>query len=200
MGKLKLESCPIQGLYIIEPTVFSDSRGYFVETYNRRDMEELGITLDFVQDSQSMSHKGTLRGLHYQKQHPQAKIIRVIRGRIYDVAVDLRSGSSSFGKWFGLELSEDNHRQLLISRGFAHGFLTLSDVATVCYKATDFYHPGDEGGIAWNDPELGVDWPELVGGYSGTPSPKGYSLRDGSPIILSEKDQRWPGIKEAFKF
>lgn len=199
MGKLKLESCPIQGLYIIEPTVFSDSRGYFVETYNRRDMEELGITLDFVQDSQSMSHKGTLRGLHYQKQHPQAKIIRVIRGRIYDVAVDLRSGSS-FGKWFGLELSEDNHRQLLISRGFAHGFLTLSDVATVCYKATDFYHPGDEGGIAWNDPELGVDWPELVGGYSGTPSPKGYSLRDGSPIILSEKDQRWPGIKEAFKF
>lgn len=200
MGKLKLESCPIQGLYIIEPTVFSDSRGYFVETYNRRDMEELGITLDFVQDSQSMSHKGTLRGLHYQKQHPQAKIIRVIRGRIYDVAVDLRSGSSSFGKWFGLELSEDNHRQLLISRGFAHGFLTLSDVATVCYKATDFYHPGDEGGIAWNDPELGVDWPELVGGYYGTPSPKGYSLRDGSPIILSEKDQRWPGIKEAFKF
>lgn len=200
MGKLKLESCPIQGLYIIEPTVFSDSRGYFVETYNKRDMEELGITLDFVQDSQSMSHKGTLRGLHYQKQHPQAKIIRVIRGRIYDVAVDLRSGSSSFGKWFGLELSEDNHRQLLISRGFAHGFLTLSDVATVCYKATDFYHPGDEGGIAWNDPELGVDWPELVGGYSGTPSPKGYSLRDGSPIILSEKDQRWPGIKEAFKF
>ena len=200
MGKLKLESCPIQGLYIIEPTVFSDSRGYFVETYNRRDMEELGITLDFVQDSQSMSHKGTLRGLHYQKQHPQAKIIRVIRGRIYDVAVDLRSGSSSFGKWFGLELSEDNHRQLLISRGFAHGFLTLSDVATICYKATDFYHPGDEGGIAWNDPELGVDWPELVGGYSGTPSPKGYSLRDGSPIILSEKDQRWPGIKEAFKF
>ena len=200
MDKLKLESCPIQGLYIIEPTVFSDSRGYFVETYNRRDMEELGITLDFVQDSQSMSHKGTLRGLHYQKQHPQAKIIRVIRGRIYDVAVDLRSGSSSFGKWFGLELSEDNHRQLLISRGFAHGFLTLSDVATVCYKATDFYHPGDEGGIAWNDPELGVDWPELVGGYSGTPSPKGYSLRDGSPIILSEKDQRWPGIKEAFKF
>ena len=200
MGKLKLESCPIQGLYIIEPTVFSDSRGYFVETYNRRDMEELGITLDFVQDSQSMSHKGTLRGLHYQKQHPQAKIIRVIRGRIYDVAVDLRSGSSSFGRWFGLELSEDNHRQLLISRGFAHGFLTLSDVATVCYKATDFYHPGDEGGIAWNDPELGVDWPELVGGYSGTPSPKGYSLRDGSPIILSEKDQRWPGIKEAFKF
>lgn len=200
MGKLKLESCPIQGLYIIEPTVFSDSRGYFVETYNRRDMEELGITLDFVQDSQSMSHKGTLRGLHYQKQHPQAKIIRVIRGRIYDVAVDLRSGSSSFGKWFGLELSEDNHRQLLISRGFAHGFLTLSDVATVCYKATDFYHPGDEGGIAWNDPELGVDWPELLGGYSGTPSPKGYSLRDGSPIILSEKDQRWPGIKEAFKF
>ena len=200
MGKLKLESCPIQGLYIIEPTVFSDSRGYFVETYNRRDMEELGITLDFVQDSQSMSHKGTLRGLHYQKQHPQAKIIRVIRGRIYDVAVDLRSGSSSFGKWFGLELSEDNHRQLLISRGFAHGFLTLSDVATVCYKATDFYHPGDEGGIAWNDPELGVDWPELVGGYSSTPSPKGYSLRDGSPIILSEKDQRWPGIKEAFKF
>lgn len=200
MGKLKLESCPIQGLYIIEPTVFSDSRGYFVETYNRRDMEELGITLDFVQDSQSMSHKGTLRGLHYQKQHPQAKIIRVIRGRIYDVAVDLRSGSSSFGKWFGLELSEDNPRQLLISRGFAHGFLTLSDVATVCYKATDFYHPGDEGGIAWNDPELGVNWPELLGSYHGSPAPEGYSLLDGTPLILSDKDQRWPGLKEAFKF
>ena len=200
MGKLKLEKTPIDGLYIIEPTVFGDSRGYFVETYNRRDMEELGLDLDFVQDSQSMSYKGTLRGLHFQKQHPQAKIVRVIRGTVYDVAVDLRSNSKTFGQWFGLELSENNHRQLLIGKGFAHGFLTVTDTATVCYKATDFYHPGDEGGIAWNDPGLGIDWPGLRGVYKGSPGAEGYSLADGTPLILSEKDQKWPGIEETFKF
>ena len=200
MGKLKLEKTPIDGLYIIEPTVFGDSRGYFVETYNRRDMEELGLDLDFVQDSQSMSYKGTLRGLHFQKQHPQAKIVRVIRGTVYDVAVDLRSNSKTFGQWFGLELSENNHRQLLIGKGFAHGFLTVTDTATVCYKATDFYHPGDEGGIAWNDPGLGIDWPGLRGVYKGSPGAEGYSLADGTPLILSEKDQKWPCMKEADRF
>lgn len=200
MGKLKLEKTPIDGLYIIEPTVFGDSRGYFVETYNRRDMEELGLDLDFVQDSQSMSYKGTLRGLHFQKQHPQAKIVRVIRGTVYDVAVDLRSNSKTFGQWFGLELSENNHRQLLIGKGFAHGFLTVTDTATVCYKATDFYHPGDEGGIAWNDPGLGIDWPGLRGVYKGSPGAEGYSLADGTPLILSEKDQKWPCMKEAYRF
>lgn len=200
MGKLKLEKTPIDGLYIIEPTVFGDSRGYFMETYNRRDMEELGLDLDFVQDSQSMSYKGTLRGLHFQKQHPQAKIVRVIRGTVYDVAVDLRSNSKTFGQWFGLELSENNHRQLLIGKGFAHGFLTVTDTATVCYKATDFYHPGDEGGIAWNDPGLGIDWPGLRGVYKGSPGAEGYSLADGTPLILSEKDQKWPCMKEAYRF
>ena len=200
MGKLKLEKTPIDGLYIIEPTVFGDSRGYFVETYNRRDMEELGLDLDFVQDSQSMSYKGTLRGLHFQKQHPQAKIVRVIRGTVYDVAVALRSNSKTFGQWFGLELSENNNRQLLIGKGFAHGFLTVTDTATVCYKATDFYHPGDEGGIAWNDPGLGIDWPGLRGVYKGSPGAEGYSLADGTPLILSEKDQKWPCMKEAYRF
>lgn len=200
MGKLKLENTAIDGLYIIEPTVFGDSRGYFVETYNQRDMEELGLNLRFVQDSQSMSYKGTLRGLHFQKMHPQAKIVRVIRGAVFDVAVDLRSGSKTFGQWFALELSENNHRQLLISEGFAHGFLTMTDTATVCYKATDFYHPGDEGGIAWNDPELGIDWPGVVGEYHGSPSAQGYSLLDGTALILSEKDQHWPGLSQNFRF
>lgn len=200
MGKIKVSETPMEGLYIIEPTVFGDSRGYFVETYNQRDMEEAGFPMDFVQDSQSMSVKGVLRGLHFQKQHPQAKIVRVIQGAVYDVAVDLRSGSASFGQWFGIELSAENHKQLLIGEGFAHGFLVLSDTATVCYKAGDFYHPGDEGGIAWNDPTLDIRWPGVKGAYAGTASAEGYTLADGSPLILSEKDQKWPLLQDAFRF
>jgi dTDP-4-dehydrorhamnose 3,5-epimerase len=190
MGKIKVTATEIEGLCIIEPTIFGDSRGYFVETYNQRDMEEAGFNMRFVQDSQSMSVKGVLRGLHYQKQHPQGKIVRVIQGAVYDVAVDLRKNSKTFGQWFGLELSAENHKQLLIPEGFAHGFMVLSDEATVCYKATDFYHPGDEGGIAWNDPDIAVNWPGV----------QGNRLADGTELILSEKDQHWPGLKDAFKF
>ena len=159
MGKIKVKKTPIEGLYVIEPTVHQDDRGYFVETYNQRDFEEAGLYYTFVQDNQSMSVKGVLRGLHFQKEFPQAKLVRVIRGTVFDVAVDIRKNSPTYGKWYGVELSEDNKKQFLISEGFAHGFVVLSDVAEFCYKVTDFYHPGDEGGIMWNDPAIGIEWP-----------------------------------------
>ena len=195
MGQIKVTKAPIEGLYVIEPTVHGDSRGYFVETYNQKDMHEAGLDMVFVQDNQSMSTKGVLRGLHFQKQHPQAKLVRVIRGRVFDVAVDLRSGSETYGKWYGVELSEENKKQFYISEGFAHGFLVLSDVAEFCYKCTDFYRPGDEGGLAWNDPEIGIEWPGLVGEYRGSASAAGYRLADGTGLNLSEKDQKWAGLK-----
>ena len=191
MGQIKVTKAPIKGLYIIEPAVHGDSRGYFMETYNKRDMEEAGLNLNFVQDNQSMSTKGVLRGLHYQINYPQGKLVRVIKGKVFDVAVDLRKGSKTYGKWFGVELSEENKKQFYISEGFAHGFLVLSDFAEFCYKVTDFYHPNDEGGLAWNDPSIGIDWPELNGKYNGTASSEGYSLADGTPLNLSEKDQKW---------
>ena len=144
---------------VITPTVHGDTRGYFMEPYNQKDMEEAGLTMTFVQDNQSCSTKGVLRGLHFQKQFPQGKLVRDIRGKVFDVAVDLREGSETYRKWFGIELSEENKKQFYIPEGFAHGFLVLSDVAEFCYKCTDFYHPGDEGGLAWNDPEIGVKWP-----------------------------------------
>ncbi len=194
MGQIKVSKCPIEGLYVIEPTVHRDDRGYFVETYNKRDLEEAGIKVDFVQDNQSMSTKGVLRGLHFQKEHPQAKLVRVIKGCVFDVAVDLREGSPSYGQWYGEILTAENSKQFFISEGFAHGFLVLSDTAEFCYKCTDFYHPGDEGGLAWNDPEIGIEWPEIVGQYNGTASAEGYHLSDGTALILSEKDQRWTGI------
>lgn len=148
MGQITVSKCPIEGLYIIEPTVHGDNRGYFMETYNRKDMEEAGLNMVFVQDNQSMSTKGVLRGLHTQKKYPQGKLVRVIRGRVFDVAVDVRPGSETYGKWYGVELTEENKKQFYISEGFAHGFLVLSDVAEFCYKVTDFYHPEDEMGIA----------------------------------------------------
>ena len=200
MGKITVTKTHIEGLYVIEPTVFGDSRGYFVETYNQKDMAEAGLTMNFVQDNQSMSTKGVLRGLHFQKKYPQGKLVRVIRGRVFDVSVDLRQGSATFGQWYGIELSAENKKQFYISEGFAHGFLVLSDTATVCYKAGDFYHPGDEGGIAWNDPSLGIQWPGVKGAYAGTASAEGYTLADGSPLILSEKDQKWPLLQDAFRF
>ncbi len=200
MGQIKVEKAPIEGLYIIQPTVHGDSRGYFTETYNQRDMQEAGLDMTFVQDNQSMSVKGVLRGLHYQKQFPQGKLVRVIKGRVFDVAVDLRAGSKTYGKWFGVELSEENKKQFYISEGFAHGFLVLSETAEFCYKVTDFYHPGDEGGLAWNDPKIGIQWPELVGTYAGSASAEGYAMQDGTPLNLSEKDQKWQGIESAFKF
>ena len=184
MGKITVTPCDIEGLYVIEPTVFKDERGYFVETYNQNDMKEAGLDMVFVQDNQSMSTRGVLRGLHFQKQFPQGKLVRVVRGKVFDVAVDLRSDSKTDGKWFGVELSAENMKQFYIPEGFAHGFLVLSDEAEFCYKCTDFYHPGDEGGLAWNDPEIGVEWP----------------LEEGVDLIISEKDQKWKGLKDTFKF
>lgn len=200
MGKIKVEKCPIEGLYVIEPTVFGDNRGYFMETYSQRDMAEAGLNMVFVQDNQSMSVKGVLRGLHFQKTYPQGKLVRVIKGRVFDVAVDLRANSETYGKWFGVELSEENKKQFYIPEGFAHGFLVLSDTAEFCYKCTDFYHPGDEGGLAWNDPTIGIQWPEVVGVYNGSALADGYTLADGTPLNLSEKDQKWACLKDTFCF
>lgn len=191
MSQIKVTPCPIDGLYIIEPSVHGDHRGYFMETYNQQDMAEAGLNMVFVQDNQSMSVKGVLRGLHFQKQYPQGKLVRVIRGRVFDVAVDLRTGSPTYGQWYGVELTEENKKQFYISEGFAHGFLVLSDTAEFCYKVTDFYHPGDEGGLAWNDPAIAIRWPEVVGQYCGTASAEGYALADGTPLKLSEKDQKF---------
>ncbi len=196
MGQINVEKNieGIEGLCVITPKVHGDNRGYFMETYNEADMKEEGIDIRFVQDNQSSSVKGVLRGLHFQKQFPQTKLVRVIKGTVFDVAVDLRKGSKTFGKWAGVELSEENKKQMLIPRGFAHGFLVLSDIAEFCYKCDDFYHPDDEGGMAWNDPDIGIEWPHLTGEYKGTPSADGYSV-DGTPLNLSDKDQKWSGIK-----
>ncbi len=195
MGQIKVTKCPIDGLYIMEPAVHSDSRGYFMETYNQRDMAEQGLDMVFVQDNQSMSVKGVLRGLHTQKNHPQGKLVRVIQGRVFDVAVDLRSGSQTYGQWHGVELSAENKKQFYVPEGFAHGFLVLSDTAEFCYKVTDFYHPNDEVGIAWNDPAIGITWPGVTGTYQGSASAEGYCLEDGTPLILSDKDQKLPTLK-----
>lgn len=201
MGQIKVEKNVggIEGLCVITPAVHGDSRGYFMETYSQRDMEEEGLCYIFVQDNQSSSVKGVLRGLHFQKQFPQTKLVRVIKGTVFDVAVDLRSDSPTYGKHFGIELTEDNKKQFLIPRGFAHGFLVLSDVAEFCYKCDDFYHANDEGGMAWNDPEIGIKWPKLAGEYKGNASAEGY-LVDDVPLNLSDKDQKWVGIKDTFRF
>ncbi|MCC8015130.1 MAG: dTDP-4-dehydrorhamnose 3,5-epimerase [Eubacterium sp.] len=202
MGQIKVDKdvAGIKGLCVIEPAVHGDSRGYFMETYNQHDMEEVGIDITFVQDNQSMSTKGVLRGLHFQKNYPQTKLVRVIKGTVFDVAVDLRSGSETYGKWYGIELSEENKKQFLIPRGFAHGFLVLSDTAEFCYKCDDFYHANDEGGMAWNDPEIGIEWPGVVGEYNGTAGAEGYKLESGVSLNLSDKDQKWLGIKDTFEF
>lgn len=191
MAQIKVEKTSIDGLYVIDPAVHGDDRGYFVETYNQNDMKEFGLNAVFVQDNQSMSRKGVLRGLHYQINYPQCKLVRVIRGKVFDVAVDLRKGSKTYGKWYGVELSDENKKQFYIPEGFAHGFLVLSDVAEFCYKVTDFYHPNDEGGLAWNDPSIGIKWQDVVGEYKGSANPEGYTLKDGTALILSEKDKLW---------
>jgi len=180
MGKLTVEKCDIEGVLIITPEVREDSRGYFMETYQKKDFEAVGVNVDFVQDNQSASRKGVLRGLHFQKQFPQDKLVRVIKGAVFDVCVDLREGSKTFGKWMGVELSEENKKQFFIPKGFAHGFLVLSDYAEFVYKCSDFYHPNDEGGIAYNDPDIAVKWP----------------IEEGLELIMSEKDTKWGGLKE----
>lgn len=202
MGQIKVtyDLGGIEGLCLIESKVHGDSRGYFMETFSQKDMYEAGLYFSFVQDNQSMSTKGVLRGLHYQKKFPQTKLVRVIKGTVYDVAVDLRVNSPTFGKHYGVTLTGDNRKQYLIPRGFAHGFLVLSDEAEFCYKCDDFYHANDEGGLAWNDPEIGIEWPDLIGKYRGNASGDGYCLKDGTPLILSDKDQKWLGLKKTFVF
>ncbi|MBQ9696670.1 MAG: dTDP-4-dehydrorhamnose 3,5-epimerase [Oscillospiraceae bacterium] len=202
MGQITVEKNigGIEGLCVITPAVHGDNRGYFMETYSQRDMEEAGINIVFVQDNQSCSTKGVLRGLHFQKQFPQTKLVRVIRGIVYDVVVDLRRDSATFGKWHGEILTAENHKQFLIPKGFAHGFLVLSDIAEFCYKCDDFYHPNDEGGLAWNDPAIGIEWPEVTGTYNGTASAEGYALADGTLLNLSERDQCWKTLADSHTF
>lgn len=179
MAEIKVTPCEIEGLYVIEPTVFGDERGYFVETYNKEEFAKHGLDMEFVQDNESMSKKGVLRGLHFQKEFPQGKLVRVLSGEVYDVAVDIRKGSETFGKWFGVTLSAENKKQFYVSEGFAHGYYVMSDIAVFSYKCTRFYHPEDEGGIRWDDPELGINWP----------------IEDGVDVILSEKDRNREGIR-----
>ena len=188
MGQIKVQKNVggIEGLCVIEPAVHGDSRGYFMETYNYNDFKEAGIDCEFVQDNQSASKKGVLRGLHFQINYPQDKLVRVVNGEVFDVAVDLREGSETFGKWFGVTLSAENKKQFFIPKGFAHGFIVLSDYAEFCYKVTDFYHPNDEGGLLWKDPEIGVEWP----------MPEGMTEAD---LTLSDKDKVWSGISEYIK-
>ncbi|MGN0507821.1 MAG: dTDP-4-dehydrorhamnose 3,5-epimerase [Ruminococcus sp.] len=202
MGQINIEKNVggIEGLCVITPAVHGDNRGYFMETYSKRDMDEAGVNITFVQDNQSMSAKGVLRGLHFQKQYPQTKLVRAIKGSVFDVAVDLRTDSKTYGKWYGIILTEENKKQFLIPKGFAHGFLVLTETAEFCYKCDDFYHPNDEGGLAWNDPEIGIEWPDIVGEYKGTAGAEGYTLKDGTPLNLSDKDQKWCGIKDVFMF
>ena len=197
MGQITVEKNVggIAGLCVITPAVHGDQRGYFMETYSQRDMAEAGLDITFVQDNQSMSTKGVLRGLHYQINFPQTKLVRVIRGAVFDVAVDLRPSSETRGKWYGVELTAENKKQFLIPKGFAHGFLVLSETAEFCYKCDNFYYPGDEGGIAWNDPAIGIRWPGVEGAYRGSASAEGYTL-DGTPLKLSQKDQLLSGWKE----
>lgn len=186
MGKFKKIDTEIEGVCIIEPTVFGDNRGYFMETYSKIDFAEIGITTEFVQDNQSKSKKGVLRGLHFQKENTQAKLVRCIKGEVFDVAVDLRPSSKTYGKWVGVIISEENKKMFMIPKGFAHGFLVLSDEAEFCYKCDDYYNHDAEGGLQWNDPDINIQWPEI-------PNMK---LED---YLTSEKDSKWPSLKELQK-
>ena len=180
MGNFQFKETKIKDLYIIEPKVFGDSRGYFMESYSKKAFDEAGLTMTFVQDNESKSSKGVLRGLHFQTKHTQGKLVRCTLGEVWDVAVDLRKGSPTYGQWEGVYLSAENKRQFYIPEGFAHGFLVLSDHAIFNYKCTDFYHPDDEGGLRWDDPELNIDWP----------------IPEGSEPVLSEKDKHWGSFGE----
>ena len=185
MGKFNFEETFIKDLYVITPTVFGDSRGYFMETYQKEEFAAAGIDVDFVQDNESCSSRGVLRGLHFQKTNPQGKLVRVIEGEVYDVAVDLRGDSETYGKWYGVHLSSENKKQFYVPEGFAHGFLVLSERATFVYKCTRLYAPHDEGGLYYADPELDIPWP----------------ITEDMEIKLSEKDKLHPGLKDLnFKF
>jgi len=182
MGKLTFHDTGLDGLWLIEPTSFGDARGFFMETWNAAEFEEKGLPTHFVQDNHSLSGKGILRGMHFQKTYPQDKLVRVVAGAVFDAAVDLRPDSATFGKWFGAELSAENKLQLFVPKGFAHGFLVLTDTAEFVYKCTDFYHPEDEGGLLWNDPEVGIEWPkDILEAVGGQPR-------------MSAKDLVWPGL------
>lgn len=185
MAQITVIPTGIEGLYIIEPAIHGDERGYFAETYNSREFRSLGLDMEFVQDNESMSRKGVLRGLHYQKAHPQGKLVRALQGAVYDVVVDLRQGSATYGQWAGVELSARNHRMFYIPEGFAHGYLTLTETAVFAYKVTDFYHPDDEGGLRWNDPAIGVEWPGVTGNR----------MADGTELIINARDSAWPLIE-----
>lgn len=180
MGKFNYIKTEIEGVTIIEPTLFGDNRGYFMETYNYNDFKDAGLSMKFVQDNQSKSKRGVLRGLHFQKNNPQGKFVRVISGEVFDVAVDIRKESKTFGKWVGVTLNAENKKQFYIPEGFAHGFLVLSETAEFVYKCTRFYDPGDEGGIMWNDPDIGINWP----------------IQENMDVILSEKDKRNLNLKD----
>ena len=185
MGKFKKIDTSIEGVYIIEPTVFGDNRGYFMETYSKKDFEEIGLNYDFVQDNQSKSRKGVLRGLHFQKENSQAKLVRCIKGEVFDVAVDLRPGSLTYGKWEGIRLSEENKKMFMIPKGFAHGFLVLSEEAEFTYKCDDIYNPTAEGGLAWNDKDVAIEWPM-------------ENIKE-EELLTSEKDSKWPTLEELRK-
>lgn len=185
-GNFTFTRTSIEGVIIVDVKAYGDSRGYFMETYKRPDFVKGGIGVEFVQDNQSSSVKGVLRGLHFQINHPQSKLVRVVSGKVFDVAVDLRKGSPTFGKWEGVVLSAENKRQFFIPRGFAHGFLVLSETAEFCYKCDDVYHPNDESGLMWNDPAIGIEWPAM----------DGDDAFDASKLILSDKDQRHPGFEQ----
>jgi dTDP-4-dehydrorhamnose 3,5-epimerase len=187
MSKFKIIDTDIADLLIIEPTVFGDARGFFMESYNKRDFSDNGLKMEFVQDNHSKSKKGVLRGLHLQIKHPQGKLVRVVRGSVWDVAVDLRKGSATFGKWFGIVLSALNKRMFYIPEGFAHGFITLEDETEFMYKCTDFYHPEDEIGIYYNDPTIGIKWPLYEFGLH------------PEQILLSERDAKLPALKECLR-
>ena len=180
MGQFQFTKTGIEGLVVVEPKVFGDNRGYFMETYNYNDFKAAGLDMVFVQDNQSKSKKGVLRGLHFQKKNPQGKLVRVVSGEVYDVAVDLRRGSDTYGKWYGVLLSAENKKQFYVPEGFAHGFVVMSETAEFVYKCTRFYDPSAEGGLMWNDPEIGIDWP----------------VPENAELLLSEKDQHHQPLKD----
>lgn len=186
MADIKVTKTPIEGLVVIEPSVFGDDRGYFMESYNQDVFKDHGLDMVFIQDNESKSKKGVLRGLHFQTEYPQGKLVRVTQGSVWDVGVDLRKDSPTYGQWYGVELSDENKKMFYIPEGFAHGFIVLSDEAVFNYKCTNLYHPEFDGGVRWNDPEIGVEWPEI-----------------DTEILLSEKDQNQPflaEIKDELKF